>query len=170
MVTVADSGLAALEIAAAGTFDLAILDIAMPGMSGIDVGRELRARHGVPCLFLSAHDDVELVAQVVEEGGISYLVKPLSVAQLAPAIELALARANDMRNMIGTMAHLEHALAGSRSISVAVGILMERLGLDQQAAFEMLRNQARTKRCRLEDRCSELIGSQRPPVGAGSSS
>lgn len=165
-VTTADGGEAALRIARTKTFDAAILDVSLPGMSGIEVGRELRARYGLPCLFLSAHDDAGLVAQAVADGGCTYLVKPLNAAQLVPAIELAVARAREMHAMISTMAHLERALAARREVSMAIGVLMERLGMDQQAAFEELRRQARRQRRKLEDYCAELLAPPQPPAAA----
>lgn len=159
-VTMADNGSAALGIAAKAAFDLAVVDIAMPGMSGIDLGRELRARYRLPCLFLSAHSDAELIAQAIQEGGNAYLVKPLSVTQLVPAIELAIARAKDTQAMIGTLANLECALAGSHVVSMAIGVLMAVRGLSEKAAFEALRAEARRQRIKIESYCTEVVASR----------
>lgn len=153
----ADTGEAALALAAERPFDLAILDIRMPGISGTETARRLRAEHGVPALFLSAYGERELVEQAANEGALGYVVKPVDVAQLVPAIEAALARARDLRSLAEAQSQLEQALAGGRQTSIAIGILMERRGLSEQAAFEGLRASARKRRRKLEDVCRELV-------------
>lgn len=156
-VETADSGEAALALVAERSFDLAVLDICMPGLSGIETARRLRIEHSVPALFLSAYGEPDLVEQATTEGGLGYVVKPVDIAQLVPAIEAALARARDLKALAEDRAQLERALAGSRQTSIAIGILMERRGLPEQAAFEALRSSARKNRRKLEDLCRELV-------------
>lgn len=153
----ADSGEAALALAAERPFDLAVLDIRLPGISGIETARRLRAEYALPVLFLSAYGERELVEQAASEGGLGYVVKPVEVAQLVAAIEAALARARDLKALETGCIQLERALTGGRQTSIAVGILMERRGLSEQAAFEALRASARKSRRKLEDVCRELV-------------
>lgn len=156
-VETADSGESALTIAASAAFDLAMLDIRMPGVSGTETAVRLRDEHGIPALFLSAYSDQELVRQAVADGGLVYLVKPVDSTQLVPAIEAAFARAGDLKALEETKAQLERALAGGRYTSIAKGILMERRGLTEQAAFETLRASARSRQCKLEELAQGLV-------------
>lgn len=156
-VKTAGSGEAALVLAAQQPFDLAILDIRMPGLSGIETSRRLRTEYDVPALFLSAYGERELVEQAASEGGLGYVVKPVDVPQLVPAIEAALARARDLKVLAEGRSQLEQALDSGRQTSIAIGILMERRGLSEQSAFELLRTTARKRRSKLEDVSRELV-------------
>jgi len=156
-VEVADSGDEALEVASSARFNLAVLDIRMPGMSGIETAERLCVEHAIPVIFLSAYGDSELVQQAVNGGGLGYILKPVDVPQLMPAIETALARARDLDALIETKYQLERALAGGRHTNVAIGILMERQRITEAAAFEILRNDARRTRRKLEDYASDLV-------------
>src|SRR3970040_2643862 len=139
------------------TPDLALLDVRMPGMSGIELGRKLREQGGVPFLFLSAYGDHEIVKQAAEEGALGYLVKPLDIQQIVPSIEAALARAMEIRQLRHKEAQLSVALAGSREISMVVGLLMQRDRIDRAQAFELLRASARSKRRPIAELASELL-------------
>lgn len=137
--------------------DLAILDIRMPVINGIDAAQIIREQHEVPSLFLSAYSDFELVERAVAEGALGYLVKPVNSEKLIPAIVAALARARDIRALADSRRHLERALNTKRETDIAVGILIERLNLDRTSAFEVLRRTARSANRKLNDVASELI-------------
>ncbi len=156
-VAAVDGGEAALEAAAASRFDLAILDIRMPGMSGLELGRRLRELHGLPGLYLTAIDDEAQITQAVQAGALTYLVKPVAIGQLVAAIEAALVRARELDALIEQVAQLERALSGGRHTSMAVGILMERHRLDERQAFDMLRLQARSQRRPVEACAQDLV-------------
>lgn len=156
-VTSVASGEDALGIT--DTPDLALLDVRMPGMSGIELGRKLREQGGVPFLFLSAYGDQEIVKQAAEEGALGYLVKPLDIQQIVPSIEAALARGNDIKKLRESEAQLSTALIGSREISMAVGLLMMRDRLNREQAFELLRSHARSQRRAVSEVAKELLNS-----------
>lgn len=156
-VTEAASGEAALVFAQHQIPDLAILDIRMPGMSGIELARRLRDTHRVPALFLSAYSDKQMVEEAINEGGLGYVVKPVDVPQLVPAIEAALARSRDLKALGKAKDRLEEALKGGRDTTTAIGILMERRGLRRQDAFELLRAHARAQRRRLELLARDIV-------------
>lgn len=157
VVTEAASGEAALALAQHQIPDLAVLDIRMPGMSGIELARRLRDTHHVPTLFLSAYSDKKMVEEAIDEGGLGYVVKPVDVPQLIPAIEAALARARDLQALGKARDRLEEALKGGRDTTTAIGILMERKGLQRQEAFELLRAHARAQRRRLELLARDIV-------------
>lgn len=156
-VTEATSGEAALVFTQQQIPDLAVLDIRMPGMSGIELARRLRDTYHVPALFLSAYSDKKMVGEAIEEGGLGYVVKPVDVPQLVPAIEAALARARDLQALGKAKDQLEEALKGGRDTTTAIGILMERKGLRRQDAFELLRAHARAQRRRLESLARDIV-------------
>jgi AmiR/NasT family two-component response regulator len=149
----------AIDIAARDAPDLALLDVRMPGMSGIELGGKLRELGDIPVLFLSAYGDQEIVKQAAGEGALGYLVKPLDVQQIVPSIEAALARGRDIKKLRESEAQLNAALAGSREVSMAVGVLMMRDRLDRTQAFELLRFHARSQRRTAAEVARELLSS-----------
>lgn len=156
-VSEASNGEDAFEIACSKSPDLALLDVRMPGMGGIELGRLLRERTGVPFMYLSAYGQAEIVAQASAQGALGYLVKPLDIPQILPSIEAALARARDIKKLQDSEAQLSQALTGTREISMAAGVLMERSHLDHDEAFEALRSYARTERRKVQDVAKDLL-------------
>lgn len=156
-VSEASRGEEALELAASEPPDLALLDVRMPDMDGIELGQRLTQQFGVPFLYLSAYGQTDIVERAVAEGALGYLVKPLDIGQILPSIEAALTRAAEIRRLREAEAHLTTALEGDREISVAVGILMERRSLDRQQAFEVLRATARAQQRKLRDVAAEIV-------------
>lgn len=157
-VEIAESGETALRLAQAHKFDLAILDIRMEGISGIATASKLLQDHDMHVLFLTAYTDQ--FQQAVDQGALGYLVKPVDIEQLVPAVEAALARARDLRTLEADRANLRTALASNRNISIAIGILIERRGLSEQGAFELLRARARSERRPIEEVARELVSGQ----------
>jgi two-component system, response regulator PdtaR len=157
-VTGAASGEDALSAAGRDAPDLALLDVRMPGLSGIEVGARLREA-GVPFLFLSAYGDRDAVDNALVEGALGYLVKPLDIQQIIPSIEAALMRARDLRKLRETEAQLTAALSGTREISMAVGLLMMRDRINREEAFDLLRANARAQRRTVAEIAKELLGS-----------
>lgn len=155
-VSEAASGAEALAVVEERAPDLALLDIRMPGMSGLEVAPSLAAS-GVPFLFLSAYGDPDVVAQAAQHGALGFLVKPLDVAQIIPSVETALARAHQISALRKVGTELERSRENGRDISTAVGVLMERRGLDRKAAFNTLREYARSQRRRLRDVAAEIV-------------
>lgn len=156
-VVVVDSGQAALAAADKEAFDLAILDVRMPALSGIETARALLEKNDLHALFLTAYSDDATVAQAVREGGLGYLVKPVDPLRLVPAVEAALARDRDLRALRRNGEQLEHALAGGRYTNQAIGMLMERHRLGREAAYEHLRAKARSQGRRVEALAEELL-------------
>lgn len=151
-----DNGKGAVENCIKEQPDLAILDINMPGMTGIEAAQQIREQTGVPFMFLSAYGDDEIVQQAVGEGALGYLVKPVDVAKLIPSVKAALKRAADIDQLRERGNNLSTALESGRETSMAIGILMERFQLGEEQAFEHLRNLARRQRRKIVDVSREL--------------
>jgi two-component system, response regulator PdtaR len=92
----ARNGEEAVELARSTLPDLALLDVRMPRLDGIEAARRILEERPVPIVMLTAHDDEELVARAVGAGVFGYLVKPFREQDLLPAIRTALARHSDL--------------------------------------------------------------------------
>ena len=156
----ASSGEAALISVAEKAPDLALLDVCMPGMSGLELAKHLQANSSVPFMFLSSTNDIKLVRQATECGAVGYLVKPFEHAQIIPAVEAALARADEIRQLRRTEANLTAALAAGRDTSMAVGLLMAKFQTDRNTAFEVLRDYARSNRCKINEVAQDLLAAE----------
>jgi response regulator NasT len=137
----ADNGDDAILLARKHKPMLAILDMRMQGKSGMDVARYLAANTETGFMFLSAFGDSDIVEEATRMGALGYLVKPLDVRQIVPAVRAALARA--MERATAPAPAASEPLA--REELIALGILMERLRLDFDGALEALRAQARVE-------------------------
>ncbi len=137
--------------------DLAILDIRMPGMDGIETARHLQDLTETPFFILSAYGDKELVEKATDLGALGYLVKPIDIEQIVPTIEAALKRSVQIKKLQESESHLVSTLKKNQVTSTAVGVVMERHRLSHDAAFEKLRNHARSQRRKLTDIADELI-------------
>lgn len=155
-INLADRGDVGLRIAADEAPDLAILDMRMPGLSGIETAHELR-QLGIPTIFLSAYDDEEYVQQAIEEGALGYMVKPIDVAKAIPTIEAALERARELSEYAEKEKRLTGALDTGNIVNVVIGILMERHKIHRQDAFELLRGKARSEQRKVKDIAAEML-------------
>lgn len=136
-----DNGDDAILLAREHRPDLALLDIRMEGMSGLEVAAVLRESLRTPFMFLSAFADDETVAKVKALGAVDYLVKPLEVRQILPAVEAALARLRDRAIAPDAPAVTLETL--TPTVAMAVGVLMHRYSLGRGVALERLRRLGR---------------------------
>jgi response regulator NasT len=137
--------------------DLAIIDINMPGKNGLYLAERLRSLDRIPFIFLSAYSDPAFVQQAAEYGALGYLIKPIDSLQIAPTIEAALARAEELKRLRNSAHSLQTALDNERLISVATGITMMQYQVGRPAAFELLRNSARSQRRKLAEVAAEVV-------------
>ena len=119
--------------------DLAIMDVKMPKLDGIDAARKIIAERPIPIVLLTAYGQDELVSRAVEAGVFGYLVKPFREADLLPAIQTARARHDELAALREEAESLSEALAARKAIERAKGLLMEKEGLSEQDAFARLR-------------------------------
>jgi len=139
----ADNGDDAILLAREHRPELALLDIRMEGLTGFDVAAYLREFLQTPFMFLSAFADEATVAKVKELGAVAYLVKPLDISQIVPAVEAAFARANTAAPAAATTpapvaAPPSELPAQLDPTAVAVGVLMHRYSLPRDEALARL--------------------------------
>jgi response regulator NasT len=119
--------------------ELAIMDVKMPKLDGIDAARRIMDDRPIPIVLLTAYGQQELVTRAVEAGVFGYLVKPFREQDLVPAIETARARHAELAAVREEADSLAEALAARKAIERAKGLLMEKEGLSEADAFERLR-------------------------------
>jgi AmiR/NasT family two-component response regulator len=137
--------------------DLAVLDVNLPGKSGLDLARRLQMLDQIPFVFLSAYSDQEFIETATSLGALSYLLKPIDPSQLAPVIRAALVRAEELKQLKDSEQSLQKALKMECEISLAIGITMMQYRLNRRDAFELLRNNTRSRRIKLAALASEVI-------------
>jgi two-component system, response regulator PdtaR len=134
----ARDGEEAVELARAEKPDLAVLDVKMPRLDGIEAARRILAERPIPIVMLTAYGQDDLVARAVEVGVFGYLVKPFRETDLLPAIQAATARHSELEALREEAESLAEALAARKIVERAKGLLMEREGLSEQDAFTRL--------------------------------
>jgi response regulator NasT len=139
VVAEARDGVEAVELARAEQPDLALLDVKMPRLDGIDAARTILAERPIPIVMLTAYGQDELVGRAVEAGVFGYLVKPFREQDLLPAIRTAQARFAELEAVRGEAESLGEALAARKAIERAKGLLMQREQLSEADAFARLR-------------------------------
>lgn len=158
----ADNGDDAILLARKYKPRLAILDMRMQGKSGMDVARYLAANTDTGFMFLSAFGDSDIVDEATRMGALGYLVKPLDVRQIVPAVRAALARTGEARPpapvaQAPAPAPVAADPAAQRDEHVAVGILMERLRIDYDRAVAALRLQAQVEKRAVGELASSMV-------------
>ena len=150
----ADNGDDAILLAREHRPELALLDIRMEGKSGFDVAATLRDAYAIPFMFLSAFADEATLATVKSLGALAYLVKPLDVGQIVPAVEAAFAQlrsgsaeplampASMPAAMTAPTSSAPTATALADPVPLAVGVLMHRFSLSRQDALARLQRLA----------------------------
>lgn len=173
----ADNGDDAILLAREHKPEFALLDIRMEGKSGFDVAAYLREYCQIPFMFLSAFSDEATLSQVKALGAVAYLVKPLDIKQIVPAVEAAFAnlRANPARGSStvapGQPAEANAAVGGQLpaaltlangaplppEVAMAVGLLMHRYSLARAAAWARLQRLATSEGLTVQDQADRLL-------------
>ena len=132
-------GQQAVELARELEPELAIMDVRMPKLDGIEAARTILAERPIPIVMLTAYGQEELVSRAIEAGVFGYLVKPFREQDLLPAIAAARARHDELQAVRAEAESLSDALAARKVIERAKGLLMEKEQLSEQDAFARLR-------------------------------
>jgi response regulator NasT len=136
----ARDGVEAVALARELQPDIAVLDVKMPRLDGIEAARRIRGERPIPIVIVTAFDTKELVDRAADAGAYGYLSKPFAGNDLPAAISLATARHKELEELRDEVGTLADALAARKAIERAKGLLMEREGLTEGAAFARLRN------------------------------
>lgn len=143
--------------------DLAILDVKMPGLDGLSAARVINAEKLCGTLVLTAFSQREMVEEARDAGALAYLVKPFQKSDLIPAIEVAIGRFRELRNLTGEIDALGEQLEARKTIDRAKGVLIDECGMREADAFSFIQRTAMSERCRMRDVADRILdGSLRP--------
>jgi len=157
----ASNGAQAIELAGAEPVDMALVDIRMPQMDGLEAAGVLYHRMGIPVVLLSAFSDPSYVHQGAKLGIFGYLIKPVNVDELRATIAVAWSRFRQQVELRGEVVGLKVALEDRKIVERAKGLVMERLGLSESQAMKRLQQQARNTRRKLPDVARSILESER---------
>lgn len=152
----ASDGQEAVELAERLRPDLVIMDVKMPRRDGIDAAAEIAEKRIAPILVLTAFSQRDLVERARDAGAMAYLVKPFSVADLIPAIELAVSRYAEMTALEAEVASLSERLDTRKLIERAKGLLSAKHGLSEPEAFKWIQRAAMDRRTTMK-RVAEVV-------------
>jgi AmiR/NasT family two-component response regulator len=157
VIAEASTGEEAVALAESRQPDLAILDIKMPRMDGIEAAERITQMRPLPIILLTAYSEAQLVERAAQANISAYLMKPVSEEDLLPAITLALTRFKQFQALHQEVADLREALEARRVIEKAKGILMRRLNLTEDEAFRRLQRQSQESNRKLAQVAEAIV-------------
>ncbi len=161
VVAQASDGAQAIELVKEHMPDLAILDVKMPILDGISAAEEIIAT--CPVLMLTAFSQRELVDRARDAGVMAYVLKPFTINDLVPAIEIAISRHTQMRSLAEEVADLHDRLETRKLIDRAKGILMAALNLTEPQAFSWIQKAAMDRRLTMKEVAQAVISPDAVP-------
>jgi two-component system, response regulator PdtaR len=153
----------AVELVRATKPDLAILDIKMPHMDGLEAARIISSEKICGVLMLTAFSQREVVEDARDAGALAYLVKPYQKSDLIPAIEVAIGRFRELQQLTGEVDALGEQLEARKIIDRAKGVLIDECGLKESEAFSFIQRTAMSERSRMREVAERVLaGTLRP--------
>ena len=161
VVAQAENGAVAVDLARLHKPDLAILDVKMPEMDGITAAEQLITL--APVLMLTAFSQRDLVERARDAGVMAYVVKPFSISDLVPAIEIAISRHTQMKSLESEVADLYERLETRKIIDRAKGILMKAMNLTEPESFAWIQKTAMDRRISMKQVAQAVISPESAP-------
>jgi response regulator NasT len=161
VVAQASDGAEAIALVTEHKPDLAILDVKMPILDGISAAEEIIAT--CPVLMLTAFSQRELVDRARDAGVMAYVLKPFTINDLVPAIEIAISRHLQMKTLAAEVADLHDRLETRKIIDRAKGILMAALNLTEPQAFSWIQKAAMDRRLTMKEVAQAVISPDAVP-------
>ena len=146
----ADNGGDAVTMARTLKPDLVIMDVKMPGMSGLEASKIIADEQIAPVLLLTAYSQRDVVEQATDSGVMAYLVKPIREEELTPAIEIAINRWNSYKTLQGELEKAKEDLETRKLLDRAKGILMDQHGFSEHDAFQAMQHLSMDRRLSLK--------------------
>ena len=161
VVAQATNGAEAIELAELHKPDLAILDVAMPVLDGISAAEKIISI--APVLMLTSFSQRELIDRARDAGVMAYVVKPFTISDLVPAIEIAISRHTQMRSLADEVADLHDRLETRKIIDRAKGVLMKALNLSEPEAFSWIQRAAMDRRMTMKEVANAVLNPDAVP-------
>ena len=152
----AGDGQEAVDMAEALRPDLVIMDVKMPRRDGIDAAKEIAVKRIAPIVVLTAFSQRDLVERARDAGAMAYLVKPFSITDLIPAIEVAVSRFSEITALEKEVATLADRLESRKLIERAKGLLQAKQGMTEPEAFKWIQRAAMDRRTTMK-RVAEVV-------------
>jgi response regulator NasT len=143
--------------------DVAIFDIKMPGMSGLEAAKIVSDKKICPVVMLTAFSQREIIEQARDAGALAYLVKPFQKTDLVPAIELAIARFAELKSLSGEVAALGAQLEIRKLVDRAKGVLIDEHQMSESDAFSFIQSMAMSQRMKMGDIAEQIIAGKLHP-------
>jgi response regulator NasT len=153
----------AVDLARSLRPDIAILDIKMPGLDGLEAAKAINNSRLCGVLVLTAFSQRDFIEQARDAGALAYLVKPFQKSDLVPAIELAIARFREMTALADEVRGLEEQLEARKVVDRAKGILMDRHDMTEQEAFSFIQKRAMGERTKMKVIAQRVIDGELVP-------
>lgn len=147
----AGDGLAAIEITEKVKPDLVVMDVKMPKLDGISAAERIAAQRIAPVVILTAFAQRDLIERARDAGAMAYLTKPFTIEDLMPAIELAVSRFKEIKQLDSEISDLQEQLKARKLIERAKGLLMKKLKINEPEAFQWMQKTAMDKRRSMTD-------------------
>jgi response regulator NasT len=167
VVAVAENGTQLVDCCLRVKPDLIITDIKMPGLDGIEASNQICKENPVPVILVSAHHDPALIARAEADHVLAYLVKPIGLADLQPAIAIAMRRFNEFKALQKDCSDLRQALSDRKIIERAKGLLMKLTNIDEKEAFQRLQQLASEKNQKLIDAAQSILAIEKALAPGG---
>jgi AmiR/NasT family two-component response regulator len=159
----AGDGQEAVELAESLKPDLVIMDVKMPRRDGIDAAAEIAAKRIAPVVVLTAFSQRDLVEKARDAGAMAYLVKPFSISDLVPAIEVALSRFEEIAQLEREVANLGERLETRKLIERAKGLLQAEHAMTEPEAFGWMQRAAMDRRTTMKRVAEVVLETLAPP-------
>jgi response regulator NasT len=143
--------------------DVAVLDIKMPGMDGLEAARRINEERLCAVLILTAFSQREVVEEARDAGALAYLVKPFQKTDLIPAIEVALGRFRELQALAGEVDTLGEQLEARKIVDRAKGVLIDQHHMTEQDAFAFVQRTAMSQRCKMRDVAEKILAGELTP-------
>ena len=159
VVAEAKDGNEAIEAIKKHDPDVVFMDIRMPNKDGIDAAKEIQENINkrVPIIMLTAYSQPELFEAASDAGVFGYLTKPMRKADLAPVIEVAMARAIEVQDLEEEVNKLSYKLEARKMVEKAKGVLMKKFGIDEASAYRRIQKTAMDNRTSLKAVAEEIL-------------
>jgi len=157
VVAAATDGVTAVDLARRTQPDLAILDVRMPHLDGLEAARQITENRPIPIVLLTAYSDRATVERAKSTAISAYLVKPIKEAELGPTIEIALARFEEQQMLAAEREELSDALETRELVAQAKKCLMAHRGLTEREAFRQIHLTSRAQRRPMKDVARDIL-------------
>lgn len=157
VVAEASNGEKALELVDEFRPDLVIMDIKMPKLNGLKASKIISKKYDIPILILTAYSHGEYVEEAKQNNIVGYIVKPILEAQLLPAVEIGLSQSDSLKHLKSEIINTKKQMNNRKLVEKAKGILMDRLNLSEEAAYQKLRRKSMDKQIAIEREATAII-------------